>query len=55
MSPLLTVAIVRVSAEADEASAIASAPARSGANFMDVLPLAKASICFERGQLLTNG
>ena len=41
MSPLFTVAIVRVSAEAVEASATSIAPAKSGTSFMEVLPLTK--------------
>src|SRR3954464_8775359 len=41
MSLLFTVAMVRVSADADDASAMRNAPAITGTNFMDVLPLTK--------------
>src|SRR5665213_3655520 len=56
MSPLFTVAMVRVEAARaePESNATVSAPNIIGVSFIDVLPTSKASNCFGDGQFLNS-
>src|SRR5690606_37102799 len=53
MSPLLTVAMVSVCAEADAASARVNAPTRMGVSFIGILAVAETSICSGNVQMFT--